>query len=160
MHTLFEPIWPARHLQFREGSQKKSKCPHLHPRHCAPSRKNVTQKHVAHAAFGAGPTSRTKRRNPSRPQVHPYPGRVRCARSFKRGRGKFALTTATQRGVAIKAGFVWLLVFFFLNTCFSGGARMTLDLKVGRRSSTATFLTKCCLISFLTVVEGNGRVLK
>lgn len=42
---------------------------------------------MAHAAFGAGPTSRTKRRNPSRPQVHPYPGRVRCARSFKRGGG-------------------------------------------------------------------------
>lgn len=135
MHTLFEPTWPAR----REGSSLKKILtfikmpPPFHPRHCAPSRKNHT-----------GSTWRTLRsaldphhaRNvviqAGRRFIHIQGGFV--VREASKEEGEFALTTATQRGVAIKAGFVWLLVFS-LNTCFSGGARLTLGMKVGAPTS-------------------------
>lgn len=106
--------------------------PPFHPRHCAPSRKNHT-----------GSTWRTLRsaldphhaRNvviqAGRRFIHIQGGFV--VREASKEEGEFALTTATQRGVAIKAGFVWL--FFFLNTCFSGGARLTLGMKVGAPTS-------------------------
>lgn len=92
MHTLFEPTWPACHLVSgriitQKNTHFRQNAPTFSPTPLRAFSKKSHGKHVAHAAFGAGPTSRTKRRNPSRPQVHPYPGRVRCARSFKRGGG-------------------------------------------------------------------------
>lgn len=101
-------------------------------------------KHVAHSAFGAGQNHARITRNPSRPQVA---GGSLCAK-LQKFCLLFALTTATQRGVAIKASvFLW-----FSWTRASVLAELTRSLKVLRSHSSTAAIDR--------LAGRSGRILK